>query len=80
MFSLFFSFNAIGMLMGPLVYIPLSKYVDCFTIIYTAFGMSIVAGILVLSFGKMSPIAFALTQFPATLASSMVGRLELIWC
>ncbi|APR07274.1 Inner membrane transport protein YdhC [Lentilactobacillus parabuchneri] len=72
MFSLFFSFNAIGMLMGPLVYIPLSKYVDRFTIIYTAFGMSIVAGILVLSFGKMSPIAFALTQFPATLASSMV--------
>ncbi len=72
MFSLFFSFNAIGMLLGPLVYIPLSKYNDRFKIVYTSFGISIVAGILVLIFGQMSPIAFALTQFPATLASSAV--------
>lgn len=72
MFSLFFSFNAIGMLLGPLVYIPLSKYIDRFTIVYTAFGFTIVAGILVMVFGRMSPIAFALTQFPATLASSAV--------
>lgn len=71
-FSLFFSFNAIGMLLGPLVYIPLSKYIDRFTIIYASFGITIIAGILVLVFGQMTPVAFALTQFPATLASSAV--------
>jgi DHA1 family bicyclomycin/chloramphenicol resistance-like MFS transporter len=60
------------MLLGPLVYIPLSKYIDRFTIIYASFGITIVAGILVLMFGQMTPIAFALTQFPATLASSAV--------
>lgn len=37
LFSLFFAFNALGMLLGPLIYIPLSKYVDRFVIIYSCF-------------------------------------------
>lgn len=72
MFSFFFAFNAIGMLLGPLVYIPLSKFIDRFVIIYSCFFISIVSGGLILMFGLGSPIMFALTQFPATLASSAI--------
>jgi DHA1 family bicyclomycin/chloramphenicol resistance-like MFS transporter len=72
LFSLFFAFNAIGMLLGPLIYIPLSKYVDRFVIIYSCFLITIVSGSLVLVFGVGGPILFAITEFPATLASSAI--------
>ncbi|KRL22092.1 multidrug effflux MFS transporter [Lentilactobacillus kisonensis] len=72
LFSLFFAFNALGMLLGPLIYIPLSKYVDRFVIIYSCFLLTIIGGILVLLFGLHNPIMFALTEFPATLASSAI--------
>ncbi|EHO53726.1 multidrug effflux MFS transporter [Lentilactobacillus kisonensis] len=72
LFSLFFAFNALGMLLGSLIYIPLSKYVDRFVIIYSCFLLTIIGGILVLLFGLHNPIMFALTEFPATLASSAI--------
>ncbi|MCH4170298.1 MAG: Bcr/CflA family efflux MFS transporter [Lactobacillus sp.] len=72
MYSFFFSFNALGMLLAPLVYIKVSEKVDRIKVIYTCFGISILGGILLLACGALSPWTFALTQFPATVASSGV--------
>lgn len=69
-FSYFFAFNALGMLLGPLLYIRLSKYIDRMVILYACFLLGIVGGVLVLSLGLHNPYLFAITELPATLASS----------
>lgn len=69
-FSYFFAFNAIGMLIGPLLYIRLSKYIDRMVILYACFFLGIIGGILILGFGLNNPYLFAITELPATLASS----------
>jgi DHA1 family bicyclomycin/chloramphenicol resistance-like MFS transporter len=70
MFSYFFAFNAIGMLLGPLLYIRLSKVIDRMVILYACFFLGIVGGILIILFGLDNPYLFAITELPATLASS----------
>lgn len=70
MFSYFFAFNAIGMLLGPLLYIRLSKVIDRMVILYACFFLGIVGGILIILFGLNNPYLFAITELPATLASS----------
>lgn len=69
-FSYFFAFNAIGMLVGPLLYIRLSKYIDRMVILYACFFVGIIGGVLILGFGLNNPYLFAITELPATLASS----------
>ncbi|MFD1125186.1 Bcr/CflA family efflux MFS transporter [Lentilactobacillus raoultii] len=69
-FSYFFAFNAIGMLVGPLLYIRLSKYIDRMVILYACFFLGIIGGVLILGFGLNNPYLFAITELPATLASS----------
>ncbi|GAF38101.1 MFS transporter [Lentilactobacillus farraginis] len=69
-FSYFFAFNALGMLLGPLLYIRLSKYIDRMVILYACFLLGIVGGVLVLGLGLHNPYLFAITELPATLASS----------
>lgn len=69
-FSYFFSFNALGMLIAPLLYIKVSKYVDRFKFIYGCYIISIIGGVLIILFGLHDPYLFAITEFPATLASS----------
>ncbi len=70
MFSYFFAFNALGMLLGPLVYIRLSKFIDRMVILYASFILCVVGGLLIIAFGLNNPYWFALMELPATLASS----------
>lgn len=67
-FSLFFSANAICSMIGPILYIQLSKFFHSKTIISTCFVTLAVSGTLVAIFGPASPWVFAMTMMPATMS------------
>jgi Arabinose efflux permease len=69
-YSYFFAFNALAMMLGPLIYIKLSNHFKRFSIINLCFGITILSGLAILLFGQSNPFIFALALFPATLASS----------
>jgi DHA1 family bicyclomycin/chloramphenicol resistance-like MFS transporter len=69
-YSYFFAFNAIGMLLGPLFYIALSARFKRGAILNGCFGFTVLSGALVCIFGGSGPWAFVLMLLPATIASS----------
>ena len=69
-YSYFFAFNALAMLLGPLIYIKLSNHFKRFSIINLCFGITILSGLAIILLGQSNPFIFALALFPATLAGS----------
>ena len=69
-FSLFFAFNAGGMLIGPLLYVWLGGRFRRFTIITACFAVMCLSGLLVFTFGPLAPLVFAPLLLPATIATS----------
>ena len=69
-FSLFFAFNAIGMLIGPLLYVWLGGRFRRFSIINACFAVIFLSGVLVFTFGRLAPLVFAPLLLPATIATS----------
>ena len=69
-YSYFFAFNAAGMLIGPMLYIRLSRRFRRFSIINACFAVMIVSGLLVSLLGRLGPWAFAITLLPATIVGS----------
>ncbi|WP_022666397.1 Bcr/CflA family efflux MFS transporter [Desulfospira joergensenii] len=67
-FSLFFAANACGAMVGPILYIRISKLWPANTIISTCFMVLTVSGILVSILGSFSPFVFALTMIPSTMS------------
>lgn len=67
-FSFIFAFNALFALMGPILYIRLSKRLPAQTIISGCFVLMMCCGVVVFYFGHLSPWLFALAVAPATLA------------
>jgi MFS transporter, DHA1 family, multidrug resistance protein len=72
-YSYMFSFNALMMFVGPLVYIKLSEKFSRFWLINWAFIITIIAGILICTIGQLSPWAFALTVLPTTIMGSFIA-------
>jgi DHA1 family bicyclomycin/chloramphenicol resistance-like MFS transporter len=70
LFSIYFAFNAMGMISGPLLYLKLSRHYRRESIILFCFLTLIIAGVFVTSFGTLGPTLFAITLFPATLMGS----------
>lgn len=70
-YSYFFSANAFFMVIGPLLYMKLSKHFKAQLIITTSFVISCISGLLIFSFGDLSPWIFALSLLPATLGGSI---------
>lgn len=68
-YSLFFLFNALGMLVGPLLYMKLSTKFSRFSIIAGGFGVMAVSGVLVAIVGHLGPIVFALALVLSTIAA-----------
>ena len=66
-FSMFFAANAFVMGLGPMLFILLSKFFYRRSIITCCFLSIITGGVLVLTFGSMSPWIFALTVLPTGL-------------
>ncbi|SMF19759.1 multidrug effflux MFS transporter [Desulfovibrio gilichinskyi] len=71
-YGLYFGFNALGSLVGPLLFIRLSKWVHSRTIITASFFIITVSGIMLVFFGASSPNVFALTMLASTIGISMM--------
>jgi DHA1 family bicyclomycin/chloramphenicol resistance-like MFS transporter len=71
-YSYFFAFNAIGMLMGPLLYVRLSSRFKRFSIINICFLVIILSGIIVCALGWLNPWFFAISLLPSTIAGSCI--------
>jgi drug resistance transporter, Bcr/CflA subfamily len=69
-YSFYFAINAIGLILGPLLYLRLSKCFSRKTIIVPCFASIIIGGVLVCLFGSIGPLFFALALFPASLMGS----------
>lgn len=69
-YSYYFAFNALGTLIGPVIYTPLSRRFKRHAIIVACFSATILSGILVYVLGPLRPWAFALCLWPASIAGS----------
>lgn len=67
-FSFFFAFNALFAMIGPMLYLRLSKHISSQTIISACFALMMCCGIVVATLGHLSPWLFAGVVGPATLA------------
>ena len=67
-FSYFFAFNALFALFGPSLYMRLSKYISTKIIISGCFFTLMCCGVIVTSFGHLSPWLFAVAVGIATLS------------
>jgi MFS transporter, DHA1 family, multidrug resistance protein len=69
-YSYFFSFNALGLLIGPLIYMKLSTRFSRFSIIISCFAILILSGLLVCTMGKLGPWIFAIAFLPSSIVAS----------
>jgi DHA1 family bicyclomycin/chloramphenicol resistance-like MFS transporter len=72
LFSLYFAFNALGMIGGPMLYLRLSKRFRRHLIIIAGFISTFLGGLLVYHLGSLQPWIFALCLFPATTMGSCI--------
>ncbi|ABA88042.1 membrane protein, major facilitator superfamily [Syntrophotalea carbinolica DSM 2380] len=72
MYSYYFGLNALGSLVGPLLYIKLSRRISSAHIISGCLALLTVSGICIEATGDSSPVMFALPMLTATVAISMM--------
>ncbi len=71
-FSLYFAFNALGMIGGPMLYLRLSQRFARRNIIIAGFVFTFLGGLLVYLLGSFQPWTFAACLFPATIMGSCI--------
>jgi DHA1 family bicyclomycin/chloramphenicol resistance-like MFS transporter len=71
-YSLFFGFNALVSTLGPIIFMVLRGRFNNDEIYKLGFIMIIIGGLLMVLFGKESPLFFAATVLPAIIASQMI--------
>ena len=71
-YSYYFALNAVGMLLGPVLYIWLSGFFRRQFIINICFAVMAASGLLVCIFGSTKPCIFALSLLPATISLSCI--------
>ena len=69
-YSLYFSLNAIGLILGPMIFLRLSRRVHSEKIIRISYFVIAASGLLVCLFGNTQPWIFALCMLPASAAGS----------
>ncbi|MGA9187106.1 MAG: multidrug effflux MFS transporter [Methanosarcina sp.] len=69
-YSYYFTFNAAGLLLGPLLYMKLSARFNRFSIINVCFAVMILSGLLVCVMGQFGPWMFAIALLPASIVTS----------
>lgn len=69
-YSLYFSLNAIGLILGPMIFLRLSRRLHSETIIRTCYFVIAASGLLICVFGNTQPWIFALCMLPASAAGS----------
>jgi DHA1 family bicyclomycin/chloramphenicol resistance-like MFS transporter len=71
-YSYFFALNALCSLLGPLLYIHLSRRFKRGSIIIISFATMALSGLLVCSLGDLNPWAFTVSLLPATIAINSI--------
>ena len=66
-YSYYFAINAVFFLLGPLLYIKLSKVYHSNSIITVSYIVISISGLLICTIGNLSPLVFALSLIPASL-------------
>ena len=72
-YSYYFAMNAVFFLLGPLLYIKLSKNYHSNSIITVSYIVISISGVLICTVGNLSPLAFALSLIPASLFGSIMA-------
>jgi MFS transporter, DHA1 family, multidrug resistance protein len=72
-YSYFFAANAVIFLIGPLLYLKLSKHINSNSIITTGYIVISFSGLLLSIIGNFSPWVFALSLIPASFSTSIMG-------
>jgi len=72
-YSYYFSMNAVFYLLGPLLYIKLSKIYHSNSIITLSFIVISISGLLICTLGNLSPLVFALSLIPASLFGNIMA-------
>lgn len=71
-YSFYFSVNAICLILGPMVYMRLSRRFHSENIIRATFLVSLISGVLVVLLGNQAPYIFALCILPSSIAGSII--------
>lgn len=71
-YTYFYSFSAIFLIIGPILYVKLSKKFKSNTIMTIDFIVLILSGILLILVGNKSPYIFAISLVPAMLCGNML--------
>lgn len=72
LYSYYFSFNALGAMVAPMVYMKISKRVALETIVTGSFGLLMICGIALNTAVGDAPVAFALAMAAATVVVSLL--------
>ena len=71
-YGLYFGFNALGSLVGPLLFMRMSRWASSQSLITAGFCIVTLGGLVILLFAGASPDVFALTMFCSTIGVSMM--------
>lgn len=71
-YSYYFAVNALGLILGPMIYLRISRRMDRRSIIMAGFAAIAASGALVCLFGSLRPWMLAAFLLPATISSSCV--------
>ncbi len=71
-YSYYFGLNAVCLILGPMIYIRLSRRFHSEAIIRVCFVASLVSGALVIVLGNLAPYVFALCILPSSIAGSIM--------
>lgn len=71
-YSYFYACTAVFLIIGPMLYVKLSKIFKSNSIMTVDFIVVIISGILLVTIGKSSPYIFALSLIPAMLCGNML--------
>ena len=71
-YSLFFSINALFLVVGPLIYVRLSRQWERKSIIISCFATMAVSGLLVCMLGNLSPWILTILIIPASTSAAIV--------
>ena len=69
-YSFYFSFNALGMIAGPMIFLWFSQRVHTEKILLACYVSTLISGLLVSFMGSSQPWVFALCILPASIAGS----------
>lgn len=75
LFSLYFAANAVFSIIGSLLYVPFSRRISDNKLVYIAFSVTFISGILLTFFGELSPLSFMMCIFPATFVLALIRPL-----